>query len=259
MHAPVSRPSTPAILIFVLLTSALLTSAGCGKKTIDSSPSVRTTRPAPVQKKAPRGTYKPYTIRGITYYPLADSNGFVQDGIASWYGRDFHGRKTANGETYDMYSMTAAHKILPMNTRIRVVNLENGKSAILRVNDRGPFVSNRVVDCSYEAARVLGFADKGLARVRLEAVPEPGRNIAREVENGSYYLQVGSFTIRDNAERMLSRLRASGYGDSRIQPALVNGERFWRVQAGVFPGLAEVKRARGRLAGEYPATFIVAD
>lgn len=250
------------IVVLVLVSAAVLFAAqGCGKKKIASVPQPETVvRPAPEPpRKAPKGTYRPYTIAGKTYYPLAESDGFVQDGIASWYGRDFHGRKTANGETYDMYAMTAAHKILPMNTRIRVVNLENGKSAILRVNDRGPFVQDRVVDCSYRGAQVLGFADKGIARVRLEAVPEKGVNVARAVETGSYFVQVGSFTVKDNAQRLLSRLKAGGYPGSRMQRAMVSGRRFWRVQAGVFQGLDTVKRARTRLAAEYPASFIVAD
>jgi rare lipoprotein A len=260
MPAPVfSRDAMRGLLV---LTAVLLLFAlpGCAKKKIASAPPPETVvRPAPVPPKAPKGTYKPYVIRGKKYYPLAQSDGFVQDGVASWYGRDFHGKKTANGETYNMYAMTAAHKILPMNTRIRVVNLENGKSAILRINDRGPFVGDRILDCSYKSAQALGFADKGLARIRLEAVPEPGVNVARAVENGRYYVQVGSFTVRDNAERMLSQLKSWGYGGSRIQRASVRGERFYRVQAGVFQGLSAVEQARTRLAGEYPAGFIVAD
>lgn len=260
MPAPVlSRDAMRNVMVLaaVLLLLAL---CGCAKKQIASAPPPETVvRPAPVPPKAPKGTYKPYVINGKKYYPLAESDGFVQDGVASWYGRDFHGRKTANGETYDMYAMTAAHKILPMNTRVRVVNLENGRSAVLRVNDRGPFVGNRILDCSYKAAQELGFADKGLARIRLEAVPEPGVNVARAMEDGRYYVQVGSFTVRDNAERMLSRLKSGGYVGSRIQLASVSGRRYYRVQAGVFQGLSAVEQARARLAGDYPAGFIVAD
>jgi len=252
-----ARSRSIAVLVLAVL-ALLFVLPGCAKKKVASVPP-DVVRPAPIPREAPKGTYKPYTIMGKRYYPLADSHGFVQDGVASWYGRDFHGKKTANGETYDMYAMTAAHKILPMNTRVRVVNLENGRSAELRINDRGPFVGNRILDCSYKAAKALGFADKGLARIRLEAVPEPGVNVARAVENGRYYLQVGSFTVRDNARRMLSELRSRGYSGSRIQRADVRGEQYYRVQAGVFQGLVAVENARSRLAGEYPAGFIVAD
>lgn len=116
-----------------------------------------------------RGT-KPYTIRGKTYYPLVSAKGFREVGKASWYGKKFHGRTTASGERYNMYAMTAAHTILPFHTTVRVTDVRSGRSVIVRVNDRGPFSSGRVIDLSYKAAQQLGMANAGVARVRIEAI-----------------------------------------------------------------------------------------
>lgn len=248
-----------AVLAAALLAAALL--SGCAKKRVAGPPPGRTVEPS-AEKPAPRGTYRPYTIAGRTYYPLPEADGFSQEGVASWYGRDFHGRKTANGETYDMYAMTAAHKILPMNTRIRVVNLENGKSAVFRVNDRGPFVGDRVVDLSYQGALSLGFAEKGIARVRLTALdagPAASRTVKAALEQGEFYVQLGSFTVKDNAYRLLDRLKAQGYTGSRLRKARVRGKLFWRVQAGVFHGLAAAEKRAAAFAREYPSSFILAD
>jgi len=113
---------------------------------------------------------KSYTVFGKRYVPLSSAEGFKQEGIASWYGKDFHGKKTANGERYNMYAMTAAHKILPMNTTVRVTNLSNGKAVYVRINDRGPFVDNRIIDLSYTAASRIGIIQMGTGRVRIEAI-----------------------------------------------------------------------------------------
>jgi rare lipoprotein A len=118
------------------------------------------------------GAYKanPYTVLGKTYYPLPDARRYQATGPASWYGTKFHGQATANGETYDLYGMTAAHKTLPLPSYVRVTNLENGKTAILRVNDRGPFYSDRIIDLSFAAAKKLGYAENGTARVKVEGI-----------------------------------------------------------------------------------------
>ncbi|MBX9913013.1 MAG: septal ring lytic transglycosylase RlpA family protein [Pseudomonadaceae bacterium] len=112
----------------------------------------------------------PYTVRGITYYPQRNAERYRVTGLASWYGTMFHGEATANGEKYDLYGMTAAHKTLPLPSYVRVTNLENGKSVIVRVNDRGPFYSDRVIDLSFAAAKKLGYADAGTARVQVEGI-----------------------------------------------------------------------------------------
>ncbi len=145
--------------------------AGCsgGSRVSEYSPRV-VAEGEPVPKGG--GNYKvgsPYTVRGRTYYPSENSS-YRAEGIASWYGPDFHGRKTANGEVYDMHALTAAHPTMPIPSYARVTNLENGKSIIVRVNDRGPYTRNRIVDLSIGTAKALGFYGRGLARVRVEYV-----------------------------------------------------------------------------------------
>lgn len=119
----------------------------------------------------------PYMIMGKTYYPVPSSDGYRRTGVASWYGKDFHGKKTANGEIYNMYDMTAAHPTLPLPTYVRVTHLENGRSIIVRVNDRGPFLRGRVIDLSYAAASQLNMVDQGTAPVLLEALPTDGSSL----------------------------------------------------------------------------------
>jgi len=121
---------------------------------------------------------QPYQINGRTYYPREDFD-YDRTGTASWYGSDFHGRRTANGETYDMNAMTAAHPTLPMPTIVRVTNLDNGRSAIMRINDRGPFAEDRIIDMSRAGARELGFETKGLARVRVTVLREASLQLKR--------------------------------------------------------------------------------
>ncbi|KAF0867039.1 septal ring lytic transglycosylase RlpA family protein [Pseudomonas sp. LD120] len=118
------------------------------------------------------GPYKanPYTVLGKTYFPIQDSKHYVASGTASWYGTKFHGQNTANGEVYDLYGMSAAHKTLPLPSYVRVTNLDNHRSVILRVNDRGPFYSDRIIDLSYAAAKKLGYAETGTARVKVEGI-----------------------------------------------------------------------------------------
>ncbi|HWH87978.1 MAG TPA: septal ring lytic transglycosylase RlpA family protein [Pseudomonas sp.] len=118
------------------------------------------------------GPYKanPYTVLGKTYFPLQESKTYVASGTASWYGTKFHGQNTANGEVYDLYGMSAAHKTLPLPSYVRVTNLDNNKTVILRVNDRGPFYSDRIIDLSYAAAKKLGYAETGTARVKVEGI-----------------------------------------------------------------------------------------
>ena len=146
---------------------------------------------------------KPYTVRGKTYYPLKSAHGFVEVGVASWYGPGFHGKKTANGERYNQYAMTAAHKILPLGTKVRVTHLGNGRSVIVRVNDRGPFVEDRVIDLSRGAATRLNMMGSGTARVRIQSlggVPE-----MREDGDmaGPFYVQVGPWQDSNGAQQML--------------------------------------------------------
>lgn len=174
------------------------------------------------------GNKSPYTVDGWTYRVMETEAGYSEVGMVSWYGRKFHGHLTSNGEVYDMFQLSAAHRSLPLPSYLQVTNLENGRSVIVRVNDRGPFHSERIADLSYAAASILGFAEAGTARVRVEAVV-PQQNNPRllqerpvvfasstievalerqiiEEGGGQEYLQVGAFSNRDAAEILLSRL-----------------------------------------------------
>lgn len=135
--------------------------------------------PTPVfEEKSKMGNMSSYEVWGERYHVMDSAEGFTQEGVASWYGKKFHGNKTSNGEVYDMYSMSAAHKNLPLPTYVHVENLDNGKEVIVRVNDRGPFHGNRIIDLSYKAAQELGFDEAGLANVKITAItPDKGGTI----------------------------------------------------------------------------------
>lgn len=215
---------------------------------------------APVQRP------KPYRVDGIWYEPLEKAADFRQKGIASWYGKQFHGRKTSNGETYNMYGLTAAHKTLPLGTWVRVRNLDNGKSAELRINDRGPFVRGRVIDLSYGAAKKLGVVGPGTAKVEVVALGIRRADAAKgerytpiDYYSGKFTFQVGAFGERRNAERLRDQLEAS-YTNAHIVP-FVNGEDvFYRVRVGKCATLEEAARFEKRLAqAGYGQAFIVAE
>lgn len=203
-------------------------------------------------------TYRPYTVKGVTYHPLRSAAGFHEEGLASWYGPGFHGCMTSSGEIYDQYKPTCAHKLLPMHTKVRITNLQNGRSLVLRVNDRGPFVSGRIVDLSLYAAKELGVHAKGTARVRLEVVGDvPGVAPGGELP-GPFYVQVGAFTQQQNATRLLPQIVASGYAGSTIVERVIDGTRYWRVLAGTFPTVSAAEAARSRLGAIYSGAFVIA-
>ena len=188
---------------------------GAPEVSVDLS-STKNPTPRPVVRTA-AGNKSPYVVLGKRYTVLPDSAGFHQRGNASWYGTKFHGRRTSNGEIYNMYAMTAAHKTLPIPSYVKVTNLNNKRSVIVRVNDRGPFHSNRIIDLSYAAARKLGYAKAGVAPVIVEDVtprtdPIPkdnGIDSIREAWSPNRtptYLQVGAFRERDTAERLREKL-----------------------------------------------------
>lgn len=186
-----------------------------------------------------------YTQFGERYCPMVSAEGFVETGVASWYGEAFHGRPTALGEPYNMYAMTAAHKTLPLPTRVRVTNLENGRRVELRVNDRGPFVKGRVIDLSYGAARELGVVRRGTARVRVEAL-EPGGSPGPVIAGGAYaYIQVGAFAFRENAVKLHQRLRQAGIAGVYVRR---KGNGVYAVWVGPLENDREAGRLEGRLA-----------
>jgi rare lipoprotein A len=212
-------------------------------------------------------TQKPYSVNGQRYQPIPDAAGFTEEGLASWYGKDFHGRKTSNGEIYDMYAMTAAHKTLPMNVFLKVTNLDNGQSTVVRVNDRGPFVRSRIIDLSYTAAKQLGVVGPGTAPVRIEALgyqesaktgTPPSYRQPDSYEIGPFMVQVGAFTVRENASRLADKLREQ-YGASAIAEGWVDGRKFYRVRVGLYDNMALATDGLVQMeANGFPNSFIVA-
>jgi len=156
------------------------------------------------------GNRTPYEVWGETYHVMPSSLGYVEIGIASWYGKKFHGRNTSNGEVYDMYKLSAAHKTLPLPTWVRVTNLDNGKKVVLRVNDRGPFHSDRLIDLSWKTALKLGFADKGTAPVVVEALDHDNypELVKTTVIGDQFYLQLGAFSKPSGAKVLLRKIDA---------------------------------------------------
>ncbi len=243
-----------ALLLLVLLTSA------CG------GPAYRTRvldSPATGNLK---GHQKPYTVNGQRYDPLLSHDGFVEDGVASWYGKDFHGKKTSNGEIYDMYAMTAAHKTLPLGVFVRVRNRNNGKETVVRVNDRGPFVKGRIIDLSYAAAKELDVVGPGTAPVHIEALGYRDRDRSGAVsyhapasyDEGSFGVQIGAFTVADNARRLVGDMKKR-FGSAGVQTGTVNGTLFHRVRVGNYRSLAAAEVARDELEKNgYPSCFVVA-
>jgi rare lipoprotein A len=216
------------------------------------------------QAKYSHPTQRPYKINNKTYYPIPSSYGFQQKGIASWYGSDFHGRKTSNGETYNMYNLTAAHKTLPMNTVLLVKNLDNNREIVVRVNDRGPFVRGRVVDLSYGAARKIDMVGSGTARVIITALGEAGKRqeeiieMARGFYEGYYYVQIGAFTNPDNAIRLQNRFLEAGH-KTIIKKYRGKKTLYYRVQVFVGNSLKDAAQARVILEKRgYRGAFVVA-
>ena len=207
-----------------------------------------------------------YVALGNTYTPITERRAFSQEGLASWYGRRFHGRMTASGEPYDMYAMTAAHPTLPIPSYARVTELESGRSVVVRINDRGPFHNKRVIDLSYTAAHKLGFIQRGSTRVRVEAIDPAERDVApavmaRETVGGDrIYLQVGAFSNADNARRLIEQLtREPGFDVQRTR--VVMGDSLHRVQVGPYASedAAHADRARIRERLELEAVLLRRD
>lgn len=198
---------------------------------------------------------KPYTVRGKTYYPLKSAHGFVEEGIASWYGPGFHGKKTASGERFNQYSISAAHKILPLGTDVRVTNLENGRVLILRINDRGPFVDDRVIDLSRGAAQRLGVIAKGTARVRIQSLGDVPQVEEDDVVRGNFFVQVGAFSKKSNAQGLVDRLNRSGHKGRMI----FGSNNLWNVQAGPWENSRKADEMMRVLRSLYPHAFVVGD
>jgi rare lipoprotein A len=182
-----------------------------------------------------------YDVLGKRYYVLSSSTGYWERGVASWYGPGFHKVRTSTGEIYDMYAMTAAHKTLPLPAYVRVTNLQNGRSIVVRVNDRGPFVGNRIIDLSYTAAARLDMLRSGTAMVEVRTIdpsvppavataspePAPGAQAA-----AALYVQAGAFSDPANAQRLAEKLRNGSYGRVFVRDDEIAGRRMYRVRIG---------------------------
>jgi rare lipoprotein A len=179
------------------------------------------------------GNKSPYRVRGKTYRVMPDFRGYRERGIASWYGRKFNGHATSNGEIFDYYKLSAAHKTLPIPCYVRVTNLDNGQSVVVRVNDRGPFHDDRLIDLSYAAAVRLGFVEHGTARVEVEALEVAGADDRREVDESIYrYLQLGAFRSEAVAVAMRDELRDVISAPVFVAPVEAGGELLYRVRLG---------------------------
>ncbi len=267
--------------VFLLLTSSLLLSA-CGSLPHDRYGFAQDSAPTKdvdhsriadaVPKVEPRGKYgnpKSYVVQGKRYTVRQSARGFVQTGDASWYGTKFHGHRTSSGEPYDMYAMTAAHKTIPIPSYVEVHNLDNQRKIIVRVNDRGPFVSGRIIDLSYVAAKKLGITTKGTGRVKIRVIdpaastktsqasttpvtlsrPATPQPVTVATNNpGQLYLQVGAFTNRDNASQLLNRLVSATQQNISINRKATNNYNVYRVRIGPLQSEADALKLRSQLS-----------
>ncbi|MDD4929334.1 MAG: septal ring lytic transglycosylase RlpA family protein [Gallionella sp.] len=229
---------------------------------IDATPDA-----VPVSEPLHRYANRPYAALDRTYTPLTSAGNFRQRGIASWYGKKFHGQRTSSGEKYDMYLMTAAHPTLPIPSYARVTHVGSKKSVIVRINDRGPFLHDRVIDLSYTAAHKLGITGRGSSEVEVESVTansyartlaraevvqsaplEPAPVSSEQVAptGGNVFLQLGAFNSTDAAEKFLSEMREK-LGDASKQLVLFSQNRKTRVHIGPYASLTEARNNRAGL------------
>ena len=220
----------------------------------------------------------PYSVLGRDYVPLQDARSYRARGVGSWYGRKFHGQKTSSGEPYDMYGMTAAHPTLPIPSYVRVSNPANGKSVVVRVNDRGPFHAGRLIDLSWTAAWKLGYIGEGSTLVEVESVlpgqtlagaaptlvddpiarmaAEPAPPLPQVQDARGHFLQLGAFGNRDNAEALRARL-ARELGSLAEKLVVQSAGKLFRVQLGPWPDAAAARLAGGRLSEGFGMTPVI--
>jgi rare lipoprotein A len=286
MHAMSTGDSVLRRLVPLGLVLAVL--AGCSSS--PSQPMTGSSQASVINpERSSRGNPPYYEVFGERYYVLDSSDGFRERGVASWYGRDFHGKPTSSGEPYDMYQLTAAHKTLPIPTWVEVTNETNGRQVIVKVNDRGPFVDDRIIDLSLRAAEELDMIENGTARVRVRALgapatfndpPQPvladsssrsnqgsGFSIISEAraDTGTgdapfrpAYVQVGAFSDRNNAARLVERLEDGGFVNIFVLTSGDGRDRMHRVRIGPVDDSAHFDRIRSDLrdAGIYEATLV---
>ncbi|MEN8141375.1 MAG: septal ring lytic transglycosylase RlpA family protein [Thermodesulfobacteriota bacterium] len=254
-----------------IITTCLFILTGCASTGTSKPQVISSSAKSPSMRQATKvkGTQRPYKIKGKKYYPLPSAEGFSQKGVASWYGKPFHGRKTSNGETYNMYKLSAAHKTLPMGTNLLVTNLDNGRKLTVRVNDRGPFVRGRIIDLSYKAAKEMGMLKKGTARVRIAAlgeavtVHEKGRKVEKflphqDFNYGDFYIQIGAFADKNNAARLKRKMEKRGYKVTS-RPFRKGGTRFTRIRIKAGDDLRHATKMVKRFRSEgFKDSFVAA-
>lgn len=275
-----------------LVVSAVLALVGCSSTPVSTPPPAtdHSSRYTITQDRAPDGNFdasglsdavpvyqapvragnkSPYTVWGKSYTVMDSNDGYVATGTASWYGEKFHGHKTSNGETFDMYQMSAAHKSLRIPGYARVTSLDSGRSVIVRVNDRGPFHGDRLIDLSYAAAKKLGYQSRGTAQVKVESItvkpdgsmfiagqpftldgqPAPAVASADAGTGGGLFVQLGSFSSRDPAEKMQLRAKnaLSASNPVRVRAVETASGRFHRVQVGPFQSEGSARKTQSLL------------
>jgi rare lipoprotein A len=219
-------------ICFTAAVCCLLAACATKKENLKTTPSVASQQQAFSKEIGISPNYalpanQPYMLNGTWYYPLRAFDFYDAFGIASWYGPDFDGKPTSSGETYNMEGFTAAHRILPIPSLVRVTSLGTGKSIVVKVNDRGPFVGNREIDLSYGAAKALGIAERGLALVHIELLP-PTSSFAKSAQG--FYLQTGSFKEAANARNMTKELEDVGFNNAKV----VSDATHYRVVLGPY-------------------------
>ncbi len=246
--------------LFLLLLLVTLTACG-SSKTRDGPPrsgsaSIPDLPGDAVPRREPRSKYgngPVYAGLGERYTVMDSSRGYKERGVASWYGKKFHGNLTSNREAYDMYAMSAAHKTLPLPSYVRVRNLRNNRSIVVRVNDRGPFVENRIIDLSYSAAIKLDMVSSGTSLVEVEAISfdaPPGDRPTRQTtaaapappaptSENRVYVQVGAFATRENAKRRLAALRSRGIGTAFVLEDTTSSQTLYRVRIGPIKNVVQ--------------------
>jgi len=252
--------------IFILSIITVVLYTGCstrGVTTYDSSYNVGN---HPSSKKYSSPTMRPYTVHGVRYYPTVVQVGETFNGIASWYGPNFHGKFTSNGEKYNMYDLTAAHKTLPMNTILKVTNRRNGKSVIVRVNDRGPFVNNRIIDLSKAAAQHIGMIGTGTSPVHLEVIGFATHNHIpskqqlqklpkKYIQQGGFALQIASFSRFEGASTIQKKYDGIDGYKTVIKDVTNNAGRIYKVWLTGFKSEKEARDYKAR--GKFKYAFIV--
>ncbi len=204
---------------------------------------------------------RPYSVDENRYVPMLHAEGYRAEGLASWYGEEEHGKPTSNGETFDMYKLTAAHKILPLGSYVKVTNKSNGRQTVVRLNDRGPFVADRIIDLSYQAAKDLDMIDYGVMPVSIEVLPSapasPATAKAPSFSGKTFTLQVAAYSDRETAKALSERLKKE-FEFSFIEPVQTDKGFFYRVHAGRFKTREDAEAAKMSFARRgFPDAFIV--